>query len=89
VTVYQSKEEVEAALVDHLQTYMLSEKALTMVIGQVRAEIEAQLPDGERQIWKISGDADFAAVTESSLVSFGERPQRDSNPCYLRERRVS
>jgi hypothetical protein len=33
-------------------------------------------PDGARQIWKISGDADFAAVTEGSLVSFDERPQR-------------
>ena len=46
-------------------------------------------PDDARQIWKISGDADFAAVTERSLVSFSSRPQRDSNPCYLRERRVS
>jgi len=23
------------------------------------------------------------------LVSFASRPRRDSNPCYLRERRVS
>lgn len=200
VTVYQSKEEVEAALVDQLQTYVLGEQALAMVIGQVRAEIEAQLPqrhqdiavleadlasvrveqkrlakavalsddvpelvmelqqrsariqnleaqlvaarrtpaelaalvdrveanvrarvtalrhsldqadlrevfqamfpdgltfepartpDGARQIWKISGYADFAAVAEAGLVSFSSRPQRDSNPCYLRERRVS
>src|SRR5262249_7710863 len=49
----------------------------------------ARTPDGSRQIWKISGDADFAAVTEGSLVSFSSRPRRDSNPCYLRERRVS
>ena len=201
VTVYQSKEEVEAALVDQLQTYVLGDRALAMVIGQVRAEIEAQLPkrhediaaleaelasvraeqkrlaravalsddvpelvaelqqrsariqnlnaqliaakrtpaelaalaqrveenvranirslrealatqvglrevfqamfpdgltfeaartpDGSRQIWKISGDADLAAATEGDLVSFASRPRRDSNPCYLRERRVS
>jgi site-specific DNA recombinase len=201
VTVYQSKAEVEAALVDQLQTYVLGEQALAMVIGQVRAEIEAQLPqrrediatleaelatvraeqkrlakavalsdeipelvvelhqrsariqnleaqliaakrtpselaalvervesnvraktrslrealseqtdlrevfqamfpggltfepartpDGARQIWKISGDADFGFFTEPDLVSFSSRPQRDSNPCYLRERRVS
>lgn len=44
VTVYQSKQEVEAALVDQLQTYVLGESALAMVIGQIRAEIEAQLP---------------------------------------------
>lgn len=49
----------------------------------------ARTPDGARQIWKISGYADFAAVAESGLVSFSSRPQRDSNPCYLRERRVS
>lgn len=39
----------------------------------------ARTPDGSRQIWKISGDADFAALTEGGLVSFGSRPQRDSN----------
>jgi hypothetical protein len=192
VTVYQSKQEVEAALVDQLQTYVLGEQALTMVIGQIRGEIEAQLPkcrediamleaelasvraeqkrlakavalsddvpelvaelqqrsariqnleaqliaarrspaelaaltervesnvranmarlrqalvdqgdlrevframfpdgltfepartpDDSRQVWKISGYADFAAVAEGDLVSFGWRPQRDSNP---------
>ncbi len=42
--VYQSKQEVEAALVDLLQTYVLCEQALAMVIGTVRAEIEALLP---------------------------------------------
>lgn len=188
VTVYQNKGEVEAALVDQLQTYVLGEQALAMVIGQVRAELEAQLPqrqediavleaelasvraeqkrlaravalsdevpelvvelhqrsariqnleaqllaakrspaelaalidrveanvrasaaklrealaddadrrevfhamfpdgltfepartpNGSRQIWKISGDADFAVVTEADLVSFTSRPQR-------------
>ena len=192
VTVYQSKQEVEAALVDQLQTYVLGDQALTMVIGQIRGEIEAQLPkcrediatleadlasvraeqkrlakavalsddvpelvaelqqrsariqnleaqliaarrspselaalterieinvraniarlrqaladqgdlrevfqamfpdgltfeptrtpDDSRQIWKISGYADFAAIAERDLVSFGLRPQRDSNP---------
>lgn len=41
----------------------------------------ARTPDDSRQIWKISGNADFAAVTEPGLVSFASRPQRDSNPC--------
>jgi site-specific DNA recombinase len=44
VTVYQSKAEVETALVEHLQTYVLGEPALEMVLNQVRAEIEAQIP---------------------------------------------
>jgi hypothetical protein len=199
VTVYQSQAEVEAALIDQLQTYVLGEPALATVIGQVRAEIEAQLPkrhediaaleaelasvraeqkrlakavalsddvpelvaelqqrsariqnleaqliaarrtpgelatlidrveanvrtnvarlrqalvdqadlrevfqamfpdgltfepartpDDSRQIWKISGNADFAAVTEGGLVSFASRPQREgsrSEPCPAR-----
>ena len=49
----------------------------------------ARTPDGTRQIWKINGFADFASLAEGGLVSFALRPQRDSNPCYLRERRVS
>ena len=52
----------------------------------------ARTPDGSRQVWRISGEADFAVVTENHNdfpVSFTSRPQRDSNPCYLRERRVS
>ena len=37
----------------------------------------ARPPDDSRQIWKISGNANFAAVTEGGLVSFASRPQRD------------
>jgi hypothetical protein len=59
VTVYQNKEEVEAALVDQLQTYVLGEEALATVIGQVRAEIEAQLPQRHQDI----------AVLEAELAS--------------------
>src|SRR4051812_12509528 len=60
VTVYQSKEEVEAALVDQLQTYVLGEDALAMVIGQVRAEIEAQLPKRHEDIAAL--EAELASV---------------------------
>lgn len=35
----------------------------------------ARTPNGSRQIWKISGDADFAVVTEADLVSCTSRPQ--------------
>lgn len=60
VTVYQSKEEVEAALVDQLQTYVLGDQALAMVIGQVRAEIEAQLPQRHEDIAAL--EAELASV---------------------------
>jgi site-specific DNA recombinase len=205
VTIYQDMAEVDAALVHQLQTYVLSEGVLSTVLEQVRAEIEAQIPqrqadiatleaelaavreeqkrlakavalandipelvaelhqrsariqnleaqliaarrtpaelaalvdkieanvranvaslrtslvdqtdlreifqamfpdgltfepartpDGARQVWKISGEADFDHVIDpaggAGPVSNASRPQRDSNPCYLRERRVS
>lgn len=38
VTVYQSKQEVEAALVDQLQTYVLGEQARAMVIGHASGD---------------------------------------------------
>jgi site-specific DNA recombinase len=60
VTVYQNKAEVEAALVDQLQTYVLSEQALTMVIGQVKTEIEAQLPQRHDDIAAL--EAELAGV---------------------------
>jgi hypothetical protein len=60
VTVYQSKAEVEAALVDQLQTYVLGEHALAMVLGQVRAEIEAQLPQRHDDIAAL--EAELAGV---------------------------
>lgn len=40
----------------------------------------ARTPDGSRQIWKISGDADFAALTEG--VWF--RLDRDPNGIRIR-----
>jgi hypothetical protein len=60
VTVYQSKAEVEAALIDQLQTYVLGEQALGMVIGQVRAEIEAQIPQPQNDIAAL--EAELASV---------------------------
>jgi len=60
VTVYQSKAEVEDALVEQLQTYVLGEQALAMVIGQVRAEIESQLPQRQDDIAAL--EAELAGV---------------------------
>lgn len=60
VTVYQSKAEVEAALIDQLQTYVLGDQALAMVLGQVRTEIEAQLPQRRDDIAAL--EAELASV---------------------------
>lgn len=45
--------------------------------------------DGARQIWRIKGAANLGVIGDADLVPIESRPQRDSNPCYLRERRVS
>jgi hypothetical protein len=66
VTVYQSREEVETALIDHLQTYVFGEPALAMVVGQLRSEIEAQIPQR---------DADVAAL-EAELASVRAEQKR-------------
>lgn len=66
--VYQSKEEVEAALVDQLQTYVLGEDALAMVIGQVRAEIEAQLPQRHQDIAVLEADLASVRVEQKRLA---------------------
>jgi DNA repair exonuclease SbcCD ATPase subunit len=60
VTVYQSKAEVEAALVDQLQTYVLGDQALSMVLGHVRTELEAQLPQQRADIAAL--EAELARV---------------------------
>ncbi len=52
----------------------------------------ARTEDGGRQVWRINGAANFATVTdggEGGTLPIEWRPRRDSNPCYLRERRVS
>src|SRR5262249_44764567 len=48
--------------------------------------------DGERAVWKMKGPAVykvFARPAEPVPVQSELRPQRDSNPCYRRERPVS
>lgn len=66
VTVYQSREEVEAALIHQLQTYVFGEQALAMVVDQLRAEIQAQIPQR---------DADVAAL-EAELVTVRAEQKR-------------
>lgn len=49
----------------------------------------ARSPDGTRAIWRIEGAANFGSLVEDGTLPIALRPRRDSNPCYLRERRVS
>jgi site-specific DNA recombinase len=92
-------DKVESAVRDDLQTLrnVLAEPAdlgavfRTMFPGGLTFSA-ARTPDGKRQIWEIEGEASFNALDALPLavpVSFTLRPRRDSNPCYLRERRVS
>jgi site-specific DNA recombinase len=68
VTVYQSKAEVEAALIDQLQTYVLADDALAMVLAQVRAEIEAQLPQRRDDIAALEADLANARAEQKRLA---------------------
>lgn len=50
----------------------------------------ARMPEGERAVWHIEGAASFDSLVEGGgPLPITLRPRRDSNPCYLRERRVS
>ena len=52
----------------------------------------ARTPDGSRAVWQIDGAASFNTLLASEgggPLPIESRPRRDSNPCYLRERRVS
>ena len=52
----------------------------------------ARSPDGTRAVWRIEGAANFCSLLndgEGGTLPIEERPQRDSNPCYRRERPVS
>jgi site-specific DNA recombinase len=60
VTVYQDMAEVEAALVHQLQTYVLGDDVLATVLGQVREEIEAQIP--RRKVDIAALESELAAV---------------------------
>ena len=76
VTVYQSKAEVEAALIDQLQTYVLGDQALAMVLGQVRAEIEAQLPQRRDDIAALEAELASLRAEQKRLakaVALGRR----------------
>jgi site-specific DNA recombinase len=68
VTVYQSKAEVEAALSDQLQTYVLCDQALSMVLGQVRAEIEAQLPQRRDDVAALEAELESVRAEQKRLA---------------------
>ena len=48
----------------------------------------ARSPGDSRAVWRIEGAASFGSLVGDTLP-IEWRPRRDSNPCYLRERRVS
>ena len=50
VTVYQSRDEVESALIHQLQAHVLGEQVLTSLVDQIRDEIAAQMPQRKLDI---------------------------------------
>ena len=68
VTVHQPMEEVEAALIDHLQAHVLSEGVLAMVLGEIRAEIAAQLPQHDADVAALEAELDNARSEQKRLA---------------------
>ncbi len=68
VTVHQPMEEVEAALIEHLQKHVLSDGVLNMVLGEVRSEIQAQLPQREADVAALEGELATARAEQKRLA---------------------
>lgn len=66
VSVHQPMSEVENALIDHLQQHVLSEGVLQLVLGEIRTEIAAQLPQ----------QADDVAALETELATVRAEQKR-------------
>jgi site-specific DNA recombinase len=64
VTVHQPMEEVESALIEHLQEHVLNDSVLQIVLGEIRNEIAAQIPKRE---------ADVAALEEELATARSEQ----------------
>ncbi|MEP6864084.1 MAG: recombinase family protein [Deltaproteobacteria bacterium] len=56
VTVYQDMHEVQSALIDQLQRNVLADSMLDLVIGKIRGEITAQVPQREADIAALEAD---------------------------------
>jgi site-specific DNA recombinase len=68
ITVHQPMHEVEAALIDHLQTHVLSDAVLKLVLGEIRAEIAAQLPKQEADVAGLEAELATARGEQKRLA---------------------
>ena len=68
VTVHQPMAEVEEALIDHLQKYVLSEGVLQLVLGEIRSEIAAQLPKRDADVAAIEAELAMARAEQKRLA---------------------
>ena len=68
VTVHQPMHEVEGALIDHLQKHVLSDGVLQLVLGEIRAEIAAQLPKREADVTGLEAELATARAEQKRLA---------------------
>ncbi|MEJ7598492.1 MAG: recombinase family protein [Kofleriaceae bacterium] len=68
VTVHQPMEEVETALIDHLQVHVLSEGVLQLVLAEIRTEIAAQLPQRDADIAGLAAELATARSEQKRLA---------------------
>ena len=68
VTVHQPMHEVEDALIHYLQANVLSEGVLDMVLGEIRTEIAAQLPQRNADVAALEGQLATARSEQKKLA---------------------
>jgi site-specific DNA recombinase len=56
VTVYQSMSDVEGALVDHISRHVLTERVLDELLGEIRCQIDAQLPKRDADVTALEAE---------------------------------
>jgi DNA invertase Pin-like site-specific DNA recombinase len=61
ITIHQPIEEVEGLLLDHLRDHVINDEMIALVLDEIRAEIEAQLPQREADLAAL--EAELSAVT--------------------------
>jgi site-specific DNA recombinase len=68
VTVYQTQEEVEGALLHELQAHVLGESMLSMVVARIREAIAEQLPERHADIAKLEAELAGVRIEQKRLA---------------------
>lgn len=68
ITVHQPIEEVEDLLIDHIREHVLTPEMVDMVLGHVRAEIAAQLPQHKAEVAQLEAELKTVTTEQKRLA---------------------